>query len=448
MIGLALRSALDERAAARILATCARRHHVPGAQLAVHQDGETLAVTFGEDEYGTARPVTPDTAFPVGSITKAVTATTVLALVADGDLELDEPVGDTVPELTGAAARITVRQALSHTGGLPCGPAAEDAAGLSVPRYLERACRPEMMVLPSGTAFSYSNVGYVLLGRLISVVTGMSWDDAVSSIVLEPLGVTPARIGAGGARRATAIGHSANARTGRVRPVRQSLPEAESAAGALALSATDLVALGRLHVDDGVPGVLPPRYAARMREVVPGAVPFGLARGWGLGLAAFGAAPDEWFGHDGNADGTGCFWRVDPDGARVVALTCNAGSGHAMWADVTAELRAAGIPVDDAFPVADVSFPGIAAPQCAGTYLNGDLEYRVVTGGPFGLRLGIDGETPENIVVRADLTFHLEDASSGGWTLGGRFVRDHRTGMVNGIQVGGRLGGRRIEALV
>ncbi|GAA3958018.1 serine hydrolase domain-containing protein [Actinoplanes auranticolor] len=448
MIGVALRSALDERVAADILTGCARRHRVPGAQLAIHQGGATVTAEYGEDEYGTGRRVTAHTAFPVGSITKAVTATTVLALVADGDLELDEPVGRLLSDLTGAAARITVRQLLSHTSGLPCGPAAEDAAGLSVPRYLARACRPELMVLPPGTAFSYSNVGYVLLGRLITVVTGMSWADAIQSIVLEPLGVTPGLIAAAGPRRTLAIGHSVNERTGRVRPVRQSLPEAEAAAGALALSAADLVALGRLHVDGGVPSVLPAGYAARMRSVVPGAVPFGLARGWGLGLAAFGVAPDEWFGHDGNADGTGCFWRIDADGGQVVALTCNAGSGHAMWADLTAELRDAGIAMDDALPAADVRFPGTSAPECAGSYLNGDLEYRVIAGGPFGLRLSIDGETAENIVVRADLTFHLEDASTGRWTLGGRFVRDQRSRVVNGIQVGGRLGGRRIEALV
>lgn len=448
MIGVALRSALDQRVAADILTDCARRHGVPGAQVAIHQGGATVTAEYGEDEYGTGRRVTRHTAFPVGSVTKAVTATTVLALVADGDLELDEPVGRLVPDLTGAAARITVRQLLSHTAGLPCGPAAEDAAGLSVPRYLAGACRPELMVLPPGTGFSYSNVGYVLLGRLITVVTGMSWRDAVSSIVLEPLGVTPTLIGAAGPRRTVAIGHSVHGRTGRVRPVRQSLPEAEAAAGALALSAADLVALGRLHVDDGVPAVLPADYAARMRGVVPGAVPFGLARGWGLGLATFGVAPHEWYGHDGNADGTGCFWRVDADGGQIVALTCNAGSGHAMWADLCAELRRAGLALDDALPAAEVLFPGTAAPECAGTYLNGDLEYRVIAGGPFGLRLSIDGEPAENIVVRADLTFHLEDASTGRWTLGGRFVRDHRTRVVNGIQVGGRLGGRRIEALV
>src|SRR5687768_7655077 len=99
MIGVALRSALDERVAADILTDCARRHRVPGAQLAIHQGGATVTAEYGEDEYGTGRRVTAHTAFPVGSITKAVTATTVLALVADGDLELDEPVGRLLSDL-------------------------------------------------------------------------------------------------------------------------------------------------------------------------------------------------------------------------------------------------------------------------------------------------------------------------------------------------------------
>ncbi len=447
MIGTALRSAVDQRVAAEILTRCARRHGVPGAQLALHSGGVTVQAEFGECEYGTGRRVTPDTAFPVGSITKAVTATAVLALVADGDLELDEPAGCTVPDLPTAAAGITVRQLLSHTGGLPCGPAAEDVAGLSVPRYLARACRPELMVQPPGKGFSYSNVGYVLLGRMIAAVTGMSWADAVSSMVLEPLGVTASLLGRPRAGRAVATGHSVHARTGRVRPVRQSLPAAEAAAGDLGLSAADLIALGRLHVDGGVPAVLSAEHAALMREVVPSAVPFGLARGWGLGMAVFGGQSPQWFGHDGNADGTGCYWRVDAEGSRIVALTCNSGSGLAMWGEVSRELRDAGMPMEDAFPAADPPFAEAPVLECVGRYFNGDLEYRVSADGPFGLRLSVDGDPAENIVAGPDLIFHIEDASTGRWTVGGRFVRDHGERVVNGIQVGGRFGGRRTEAL-
>ena len=444
----AVPAALDQRSLTDLLARCARRHGVPGAQVAVHHDGRTVAAAFGERESGTGRPVTADTAFPVGSITKAVTATVVLALAADGDLELDEHTGSYVPGLA-TAADTTIRQLLSHTGGLPCGPAPEQVAGVSVQRYLRHAVRPEFTVLPPGADFSYSNVGYVLLGEVVSSVTGMSWADAIDSMLLRPLGVATDLVGAPEfprSGRPVATGHSRHARTGRTRPVRQCLVPAEAAAGALALSATDLVAFGRLHVDGGVPEVLPAAYAARMRDVVPGALPFGLARGWGLGLAAFGEAPYDWFGHDGNADGTDCHLRIDPAGGRVVALTTNVGAGSGMWRDLTAELQSRGIPLDDGLPLDDAR-PVITA-DCVGTYRNGDLTYEVVPGGPSGLCFSVDGEATEPLALGADLTFYLHDESSDRWTVGGRFVRENRTGRVNAVQVGGRIGRRCVAALI
>ncbi|GIF17208.1 CubicO group peptidase (beta-lactamase class C family) [Actinoplanes teichomyceticus] len=441
-------AALEPRTLAGVLARCARRHGVPGAQLAVHQDGRTVTAEFGEVEHGTGRPVTADTAFPVGSVTKAFTAAVVLALAAEGDLELDEPVGVHVPGLPAAAAAVTIGQLLSHTGGLPCGPAPEQVAGLSVRGYLRQAVRPDVMVLPPGGGFSYSNVGYVLLGEVVSGITGMSWAEAVTAVLLRPLGTSTDLIGAGfaGSGRPIASGHSRHRSTGRVRPVRQCLVTAEAAAGALALSAADLVTFGRLHIGDGIPDVLPAGHAARMREVVPGAVPFGLARGWGLGLAAFGETPYRWFGHDGNADGTDCHLRIEPAAGRVVALTAGIGAGSGMWAELTAELRGLGIPLDDGLPQGD-AWPA-AATDCVGTYRNGDLTYEVLPGGPYGLRFRVDGEDAEPLVLGADLTFYLRDDSSDRWTVGGRFVRENCRGPVNAVQVGGRIGRRCAEALI
>ena len=438
--------AIDRAALTRILSDLAQRHGVPGAQLAVHAAGETVAVEVGELTYGSGRPMTAAAVFPIGSVTKAVTATAVMALVADGDLELDEPASRHVPGLIGPAAAVTIRQALSHTGGLPCSPAPEQVSGMSAARYLAHACRPAAMVLPPGTAFSYSNVGYVLLGEVMAGVTGMSWADAVDAIVLRPLGVRAELIGgpvADGSGRPVADGHSVHPRTGRVRPVRQSPVAAEAAAGALALGAADLVALGRLHIGGGVPPVLPPADAARMRALVPGAVPFGLACGWGLGLAVFGSPATYWAGHDGNADGTTCCLRIDAEGGRIVALTAGVGpgSGAELWGDVVAELGRRGIPLEDTRPR-----PAMAA-ECVGTYRNGDLTYQVTAGGPLGLQLSVDGEPAENVIVGVGLTFYLEDRDSGRWTMAGRFVRD-RDHAVNSIQIGGRLGRRCIEALV
>ena len=71
------------------LPALARKHRVPGAQLAIHHGGVTVASEVGELECGTGSLVARDAAFPIGSITKCFTATVAMILVADGDVEPD-----------------------------------------------------------------------------------------------------------------------------------------------------------------------------------------------------------------------------------------------------------------------------------------------------------------------------------------------------------------------
>jgi CubicO group peptidase (beta-lactamase class C family) len=312
--------------------------------------------------------MTRDTAVPVGSVTKSFTATTAMVLVADGDLELDAPLADHLPELGEPGERMTLRQLLSHTAGLPTGPDSEDVATASVRRYVRDHCRAADLVLPPGTGFSYSNLGFVLVGHLIQTVTGMDWWSALESILLRPLGIEPAVIvGPGATARPIAVGHSVNLAAGRIRPVRQSLAAAEAAAGALAVSATDLVALGRLHLDGGDPGLLPAGQAARMREAVAAAEPFGLADGWGLGLAIFDADGTRWVGHDGNSDGTACYLRVDPAAGWVVAFTSNANTGAGVWRDLPGELAGTDLPIRPPRTAAAPARVVAPSPGCVGS---------------------------------------------------------------------------------
>src|SRR3954469_4804036 len=152
---------------AGMLRDVARRHRVPGAQLAVHQHGDTVTAEFGELEHGAGRAVSPETAFPVGSISKVFTATLAMILVADGDLELDVPLHECLPELGDLGREITLRHVLSHTSGLASGPASEDVSRVSLRRYVVGQCHRRNLVLPPGTGFSYSNVGYAVAGLVI-----------------------------------------------------------------------------------------------------------------------------------------------------------------------------------------------------------------------------------------------------------------------------------------
>jgi CubicO group peptidase (beta-lactamase class C family) len=452
MIGL-LPGTNAEPAVQERLSVLAGRHQVPGVQLALHREGHTVLAQAGERVHRGGDPVTADTAFPIGSITKAFTATLVGILAADDDLDLDEPVSRQLPELgelrpeTGLAPALTLRHLLSHTGGLPAGPDSADIRAGSLRRYVSDHCRGQQLLFAPGTAFSYSNAGYVIAGRLIEVATGMSWAEAVEAILLRPLHIEPSFItDPTTAGRCVASGHSVNRSVGRVRAVRQELAAAEAPAGALAVSAADLVELALLHID-GSESVLPADEAADLRDRAPGADAFGLAAGWGLGVALFG---DDVFGHDGNAFGTSCYLRASAADGWVVALTTNANTGAGLWRDLLDELPALGIDAGPdcacgtVMPVGDPLSGGAAGPLpgAAGCYRNGDVEF-AVTVDDGHLALAVDGDPAAPLVLYPDRTFAFDDPSSGRPVLAGRFGCDPVTGRVDSVQLSGRLARRR-----
>jgi CubicO group peptidase (beta-lactamase class C family) len=369
-------------------------------------------------------------AFPIGSIGKAFTATVAMILVADGDLELDGPIGPHLPELAGSpSGALTLRQLLSHTGGLESGP----DGGSSMRRYVSGL----KLIQPPGRAFSYSNAGFVLTGRLVEEVTGMSWWAAVESILLRPLGIEPAFVVAPQDIRTTrsvATGHAVNVADGRTRPVAQNITLAEAPAGAIAASATDLVAFGRAHIEAGR-SVLPAEFAAEMRRPAPGADAFGMADHWGLGLALF----DGWTGHDGTGDGTWCQLRIDPHGRTVVALTSNASTGAGLWDDIVGELGRQGLAVPSGSLLA-VPEKSVAPPDgCTGSYLNADLEYSISAGDTGQLFLAVDGDQQATITFHEGLTFSLRDIHTGQSLHAGRCLVDPASGRIDRIQINGRL---------
>ena len=429
------------------LSALARKHRVPGVQLAIHHGGATAASEVGELECRTGRRVARDAAFPVGSLTKCFTATVAMILAADGDVELDAPIGECVPDLGDLGDMLSLRHLLSHTSGLPDSSDVKEASTSSLRRYVvEHVCRQNPL-LPPGACFSYSSPGYALAGRLIETVTGMSWSEAVESILLRPLDIEPAFVNLPGAnppRRPFATGHSVNIPAGRTRPVQQSIVPANAPAGALALSAIDLVKLGLIHVRPGVSQLLPAADAVQMRQPVPGADPFGLADGWGLGLAVYRQEAADWVGHDGNADGTACYLRINPADGWVVAFTSNANTGAGLWQDLLAELARANVPIAPSRAPAAAGRQVTPLRGCAGWYANGDVEYAVTADSNGSVHMSVDGENFVPLTFHDDLTFSLVDPDSGRRVFGGRFVREPTTGRAYGVQVGGRLAPRQV----
>ncbi|MFT4041273.1 MAG: serine hydrolase domain-containing protein [Thermomicrobiales bacterium] len=189
---------------------------VPGVGAVVWQGGEAVAERYaGEARPG--QPVTAKTLFAMASVTKPVSAATVLTLVDAGLLSLDEPVGRIVPEFRATGElnpelerlrpRITTRQLLSHVSGLP-----EDL-GSRESRYTQQVGIDEVvdqmlrtpLVSAPGEELRYSNTGFGVLTRVVERVDGRPFWDVARDRVLEPLGlrdIVPDPQGADAARTA------------------------------------------------------------------------------------------------------------------------------------------------------------------------------------------------------------------------------------------------------
>ncbi|QFZ21714.1 serine hydrolase domain-containing protein [Saccharothrix syringae] len=412
---------MDTQRISSRLAALARAHHVPGLQFAVHHDGRTWAHEVG---------LPADAAVPVGSITKTFTATVAMALVSDGDLDLDAPLSDHLPAV---ADELTLRHLLSHTGGLPSNP--EDVRTTSLRRHVEQAVRDLDPLHRPGENFSYSNIGYSLVGHLIEVATGMSWWEAVEAVLLRPLGIRPRFTAGPGANDDVVPGHAVS--RGRAVPLRQSLNPVDAPAGALAASATDLVALGRV-LGGAPPHLVAPHDLDLMRTPVH-AEPFGMADGWGLGLALFQRDGVRWVGHDGTADGTSCHLRINPGDGTAVALTTNASTGFALWRDLVPELAEAGLPVADYDGMRNLNHRIPPPRDCTGRFRNGDVEYAVQAVDRERLALTVDGEPFADLSLFDGLVFAMRDSETGDTNQTGRFLRDPGDGSIRWIQIGGRL---------
>ena len=157
---------------------------VPGAAIGLLRDGVATSACFGVADVRTGQPVTPETLFSVGSLTKSMVATVIARLAQAGRLSLEDPVAAHVPELraVGWAQRATVRDLLANRSGLPLSDGLEfdfDGRPEEDDGALSRLAADVASAVPAGTFWSYTNVGWCLLGRVIETVSGTSWEDAM-----------------------------------------------------------------------------------------------------------------------------------------------------------------------------------------------------------------------------------------------------------------------------
>lgn len=163
----------------------------PGVTVLVVQNGTVkLRKSYGLADLELGVPADPANVFPICSITKQFTAVAILQLVEAGKLKLTDELSQFVPDFPTGEAKVTVAQLLSHMSGLPSVDEQPEWRKTwrenLTPTQLLDFTRSKPLAFPPGTAWKYSNTGYILLGQVIEKVSGQSYPDYVRTHLFSP----------------------------------------------------------------------------------------------------------------------------------------------------------------------------------------------------------------------------------------------------------------------
>jgi CubicO group peptidase (beta-lactamase class C family) len=320
--------------------------HVPGASIAVWHDGVLTEAAAGVVNLNTGVETTTDTLFQIGSITKLYTTALVLQLVEEGLLTLDDPIRTWLPDFkvgdATTSAQVTLRHLLTHTSGIDGDYFVDAGRGEDRIEKFVSLLGDLPSLSPLGHMFAYCNVGFVIAGRVIEKVTGLTWDKAMRTRIAKNIG-TPSfsTLPEQAMRHRTAIGHLGNPKKGLMVTPLAYLAQSNAPAGSTPMaSAADIVTFGRALMDDGVApnghrlmtSESAALYQREHRTCPPGGSLDGIGLGaflWNWGGKLTGGDHDV-FGHDGSTIGQAAFLRIHPKSGTVVVLLTNGGDGKGL----------------------------------------------------------------------------------------------------------------------
>jgi CubicO group peptidase (beta-lactamase class C family) len=214
-----------------------------GLSVALMEDGKiTFAKGYGKGSLKSDTNVSAETLFAAGSVTKQFACACVLLLAEDGKLSIHDKVAKYYPDLT-RAKDISLYDLMTHVSGYP------DYYPLDfIDRRMMKTIPPDKLIqeyaggkldFEPGTRWSYSNTGYIILGRVVEKVSGKPFDQFLTDRILKPAGMTNTAFEPKKSRKDLAVGYTSFA----LGKPEEAIPEAEGwihAAGGLFTTPTDL----------------------------------------------------------------------------------------------------------------------------------------------------------------------------------------------------------------
>ena len=315
---------------------------VPGVAIAVLHQGQVESIGLGVTSVENPLPMTADTILQVGSISKTFLGTTAMRLVDAGVLNLDAPVRSYLPELKlrdpSVLASVTMRHLLSHTGGWAGDYFNDFGWGDDAIVRMVAACAELEQLTPVGTVWHYNNAGFSIAARVIEVVSGKAFEDAVRDLVFTPLGLSnttfwpwEAMLKRFGVGHMAGFGNPPEPRVASPWPIGR----ATHGAGGINSTVNDLIRYARLHLLQLESGQAMALSAERVREMQqPVTVAGGVADAWGLSWSIRYVQGRAVIGHGGATNGFIADLTMLPDAGFAIAILTNCNRGREITGDV------------------------------------------------------------------------------------------------------------------
>jgi CubicO group peptidase (beta-lactamase class C family) len=339
---------------------------VVGLSIAVARGGDMLlAKGYGLADLEAGVPATPDTSYPIASVSKMFTTAAVLRLAEKGTLTLDDPLGRWLPEARAPLSQVPLRHFLSHTSGLAA------RGGPSPRRRTMRALR-NGLAFPAGTGWKYSNPAFAIMGLVIESASGVDYAQAVQQVARSAQLTSTAYCEGGRPvpNRARDYGISAKG----LKPSTYWQHDKFFAAGGICSSVNDLVRWDRALAEGRV--ISPASLEAMRRPVT---LPGGVEVGYGLGTRMGEIAGHRRIGHTGGGTSNKAVLARYPDDGVTIAVLLNTEAYNARVTAMEIENAVARVLLAlPAEPVTDVAVPAEQLQRYSGAYTEVGRSTRVV----------------------------------------------------------------------
>ena len=295
---------------------------IPGLQVAVAVGGKLVwSEAFGYADVAREVPVTAETQFRIGSVSKPLTAAAVALLYEQGKLDLDAPVQRYVPSFPDKGYPITTRQLAGHLAGIRHYRGDEFLRNRHFDTVLEGLAifQGDLLLSPPGTKFSYSSYGWNLISAVVEGAAGQDFLTYMSRNVLRPLGLThtaPDRVDSLIPNRTRFYERGADSGFVPAPPVDNSY---KWAGGGFLSTAEDLVRFGSALLEPGFLKAATLELLFTSQKTTAGE-PTGYGIGW---FVATDGRGHRWVSHGGGSVGGTTAFSVDRDSRVVVAITSN-----------------------------------------------------------------------------------------------------------------------------